>query len=47
MDLVEVGGLDIAYERAGGGPPLVLLYGYVGDGPTTWRPQLAPPSRRR
>jgi pimeloyl-ACP methyl ester carboxylesterase len=40
MDLVEVGGLNIAYERAGGGPPIVLLHGYVGDGPTTWRQQL-------
>ena len=40
MDSVEVGGLRIAYERAGAGPPLVLLHGYVGDGPTLWRPQL-------
>jgi pimeloyl-ACP methyl ester carboxylesterase len=40
VDSVEVGGLRIAYERAGGGPPLVLLHGYVGDGPTLWRPQL-------
>jgi pimeloyl-ACP methyl ester carboxylesterase len=40
MDTVEVDGLRIAYERAGHGPPLVLLHGYVGDGPTTWRPQL-------
>ena len=40
MDSVEVGGLRIAYERAGTGPPLVLLHGYVGDGPTLWRPQL-------
>jgi pimeloyl-ACP methyl ester carboxylesterase len=24
----------------GSGPVLVLLHGYVGDGPTTWRPQL-------
>jgi pimeloyl-ACP methyl ester carboxylesterase len=40
MDLVEVGGLQIAYERAGSGPALVLLHGYVGDGPTTWRRQL-------
>jgi pimeloyl-ACP methyl ester carboxylesterase len=40
MDRVEVDGLTIAYERAGAGPPLVLLHGYVGDGPTTWRPQL-------
>jgi pimeloyl-ACP methyl ester carboxylesterase len=40
VELVEVGGLDIAYERVGSGPPLVLLHGYVGDGPTTWRRQL-------
>jgi pimeloyl-ACP methyl ester carboxylesterase len=37
---IEVGGLRITYERAGTGPPLVLLHGYVGDGPATWRPQL-------
>jgi pimeloyl-ACP methyl ester carboxylesterase len=40
MDMVEVDGLQIAYERAGTGPPLVLLHGYVGDGRTTWAPQL-------
>ena len=40
MDTVEVDGLRIAYERAGAGPPLVLLHGYVGDGPTTWGPQV-------
>jgi pimeloyl-ACP methyl ester carboxylesterase len=40
METVEVGGLQIAYERAGSGPALVLLHGYVGDGPTTWRRQL-------
>jgi pimeloyl-ACP methyl ester carboxylesterase len=40
MEAVEVGGLRIAYERTGTGPPLVLLHGYVGDGPTTWRHQL-------
>jgi pimeloyl-ACP methyl ester carboxylesterase len=40
MNMVEVDGLHIAYERAGSGPALVLLHGYVGDGPTTWRPQL-------
>ena len=40
MEMVEVGGLQIAYERAGSGPALVLLHGYVGDGPTTWRRQL-------
>jgi pimeloyl-ACP methyl ester carboxylesterase len=40
MEQVEVAGLRIAYERGGTGPPLVLLHGYVGDGPTLWRRQL-------
>jgi pimeloyl-ACP methyl ester carboxylesterase len=40
MEMTEVGGLRIAYERAGSGPPVVLLHGYVGDGRTTWRRQL-------
>jgi pimeloyl-ACP methyl ester carboxylesterase len=40
MDQIEVAGLRIAYERAGEGPPLVLLNGYVGDGRGTWRRQL-------
>ena len=40
MDRVEIEGLRIAYERAGTGPPLVLLHGGVGDGPTTWRDQI-------
>jgi pimeloyl-ACP methyl ester carboxylesterase len=40
MEMVEVDGLRIAYERAGSGPALVLLHGYVGDAPTTWRLQL-------
>ncbi len=37
MEMVEVDGLHIAYERAGSGPALVLLQGYVRDGPTTLR----------
>lgn len=40
METVEVEGRRIAYERAGEGAPLVLLHGYVGDGPTTWRRQI-------
>lgn len=40
MDQIEVAGLRIAYERAGEGPPLVLLHGYVGDGRGTWRHQI-------
>ena len=38
--MVDVDGLDVGFERVGAGPPLVLLHGYVGDGPTTWRAQL-------
>jgi pimeloyl-ACP methyl ester carboxylesterase len=40
LEIVEVNGLHIAYERAGSGPALVFLHCYVGDGPTTWRRQL-------
>ena len=40
MEMIEVDGLRIAYERAGAGHPLVLLHGYVGDGRTTWRRQI-------
>jgi pimeloyl-ACP methyl ester carboxylesterase len=40
MEQVEVDGLRIAYQRAGTGLPLILLHGYVGDGPTLWRRQL-------
>lgn len=40
MDTIEVDGLQIGYQRVGSGPPLVFLHGYVGDGPTTWRPQV-------
>jgi pimeloyl-ACP methyl ester carboxylesterase len=40
MDMIEVDGLRIAYERAGEGQPVVLLHGYVGDGPATWRGQI-------
>ena len=31
MDTIEVQGLQIAYERLGTGPPLVLLHGILGD----------------
>ena len=31
MEMIEVDGLRIAYERAGDGPPLPL-HAYVGDG---------------
>jgi pimeloyl-ACP methyl ester carboxylesterase len=36
---VEVSGLRIAFERAGEGPPLVLVHGAVSDC-RVWRPQL-------
>jgi pimeloyl-ACP methyl ester carboxylesterase len=40
MDSIDVEGLRIVYERAGAGPAVVLLHGYVGDGATTWRRQI-------
>jgi pimeloyl-ACP methyl ester carboxylesterase len=40
MEMIEVGGLRIAYDRDDAGPPLVLVHGGVGDGPATWRRQL-------
>lgn len=39
MDQLELEGLRIAYERAGGGPPLILLHGFVGDS-REWRHQI-------
>src|SRR5665647_641960 len=39
MDEIEVAGLRIAFERAGEGPPLVLLHGILGDR-RVWRRQL-------
>jgi pimeloyl-ACP methyl ester carboxylesterase len=35
----EVGGVSIAYQRAGDGPALVLLHGFTHDS-RAWRPQL-------
>ena len=40
MQLVRANGLEIAYERVGAGPPLVLAHGAAEDG-RIWRPQLA------
>ncbi len=40
MDSVEVGGLTIAYERVGQGPPVVLVHGAAEDH-RTWTPQRA------
>ncbi len=40
MPTVAVNGLELAYERAGDGPPLVLVHGVLCDS-RAWRPQLA------
>ena len=40
MRSVEVNDLVMTYERQGRGVPVVLVHGYVADGPSTWRPQL-------
>lgn len=40
MASVRVGGVEIAYARAGHGPPLVLVHGAGADG-RMWQPQLA------
>ena len=39
MEVFQANGLEIAYERAGQGPPLVLAHGAVADG-RIWQPQL-------
>src|SRR2546423_1331116 len=39
LEQIEVEGLRIAYERAGEGPLLVLLHGFVGDS-REWRRQI-------
>ncbi len=39
MEEIEVGGLGIAFERRGEGPPLVLLHGFVGHS-REWRRQI-------
>lgn len=43
---VEIGDLRIGYERAGTGPPLVLLHGGFGLDSRSWRPQLSSLSDR-
>lgn len=40
MEVVRTNGLEIAYERAGEGPPLVLVHGAATDS-RMWEPQLA------
>ena len=40
----EINGLNIAYERAGEGPPLLLLHGVIADS-RVWRPQIEDLSR--
>ena len=51
VDAVDVGGLRIAFQREGRGPPLMLLHGFLGDGgrhlglsiePLSARSQLSP-----
>jgi pimeloyl-ACP methyl ester carboxylesterase len=40
VKVVRVNGLEIAYERLGEGPPLVLVHGAAEDA-RVWKPQLA------
>ena len=40
MEVVKANGLEIAYARAGEGPPLVFVHGAADDG-RVWQPQLA------
>lgn len=40
VEVVRANGLEIAYERAGEGPPLVFVHGAADDG-RSWQPQLA------
>jgi pimeloyl-ACP methyl ester carboxylesterase len=40
VDVVAVNEHHVGYEQVGHGPPVVLVHGYVGDGRSTWRPQL-------
>lgn len=40
MERIRVGGLEIAFERSGSGPALLLLGGFVGDRLSTWSPQI-------
>ena len=39
MERTTVGGMDVAYQRSGEGPALVLLHGFINDG-RSWRRQV-------
>ena len=39
MDEIQVGGFQIAFQRRGAGPPLVILHGALSDS-RSWRMQL-------
>jgi len=41
VNSVDVHGLAMTYERFGTGPTIVFVHGYVGDGASTWSPQLS------
>lgn len=40
MELVEINGVEVAYERVGTGPPLVFVHGAAADS-RIWQPQLS------
>ena len=40
MEVVRIDGLQLAVTRAGDGPAVLLLGGFVGDGLATWRHQI-------
>jgi pimeloyl-ACP methyl ester carboxylesterase len=40
VNVVQIEELEIAYERAGSGPPLVFVHGAAEDG-RVWQPQLS------
>jgi pimeloyl-ACP methyl ester carboxylesterase len=40
VEVIRTGGLDMALERVGQGPPLVFVHGAAEDG-RVWRPQLS------
>jgi pimeloyl-ACP methyl ester carboxylesterase len=44
VDIINVNGMDIAYQRAGRGPPLVLVHGFIQDS-RAWRHQIEELSR--